>query len=212
MIYNMKPAFIFDWSGTLSDYFDIWLGVCNSILKEFNHRPLSAKEAKETFTIKYMEFYGRYIPEMTEEKQAELYEKHVHLAQLPEIFPGAIETIKTLHQNNCPLFIVSSDPTDRLLAETEKAGLKNCFTEIISYSYKKHLDIAKLVEKHNLPKEHTYYTGDTSGDIEYGKVVGVKTIGISWGFQNKDAIEKSQPDYLIDNIKEVLDIYKKHSQ
>ncbi len=46
---------------------------------------------------------------------------------------------------------------------------------------------------------------DTSGDIEAGKNVGIKTIWISRWFQDKNILKKSKPDFIIDDIKEVLE-------
>lgn len=66
--------------------------------------------------------------------------------------------------------------------------------------------IASLVKEFNLNENLTYYVGDTSGDVEAGKYAHVKTIGISWGFQDKSLLSKSDPDFLIDNILEIKDI------
>jgi phosphoglycolate phosphatase-like HAD superfamily hydrolase len=42
--------------------------------------------------------------------------------------------------------------------------------------------------------------------MEAAKIAWIKTIWISWGFQHKTILEKSNPDFLIDDIIEIKEI------
>ena len=42
--------------------------------------------------------------------------------------------------------------------------------------------------------------GDTSGDVEAGRKAGIKTIGITWGFQHEKILAAAKPDFLINDI------------
>jgi pyrophosphatase PpaX len=77
------------------------------------------------------------------------------------------------------------------------------FTKIIGDVHEKAGFLTSLKSEFNLSQDSTFYIGDTSGDVEAGKEAMVKTIGISWGFQHKSILAKSNPDFLIDNLTEI---------
>lgn len=54
------------------------------------------------------------------------------------------------------------------------------FTKVIGEIHEKGNVLVSLIQEFDLDKKMTFYVGDTSGDIEAGKIAGVKTIGISW--------------------------------
>ena len=49
-----------------------------------------------------------------------------------------------------------------------------------------------------LDKSVVYFVGDEVRDIEAGKKVGINTIAVSWGYNTKAALDKENPDCLID--------------
>ncbi len=203
---TMSKAFIFDWSGTLSNNFDCVYKCIALMFQDLGREPLTEQEFKVTFTTPYMRFWAKYFPALTKEYQNQLYNKHIHEVGEPELYSGAKEIINYLFIRGYKLFIVSSDPLTKLLPEVEKSGMSSLFTEVIGDVHEKKHAIALLIEKFSLDKNATYYIGDTDGDIEAGKIVNIKTIAISWGFQAKEVLAKSIPDYLIDDLKEIENI------
>ena len=114
--------------------------------------------------------------------------------------------INFIHISGWKIFILSSDPISKLIPETEKSGLSHLFEKVVGDVHIKGEVIKSLVNDFNLDKNLTFYVGDTSGDVEAGKFATVKTIGISWGFQHKDVLSKSKPDFLVDDIIEIKEI------
>lgn len=55
--------------------------------------------------------------------------------------------------------------------------------------------------------EQAFMVGDSDIDILAGKNAKVKTVGVTYGWLGKD-IAKHQPDYLINNIGDLLNIIK----
>ncbi len=201
----MNKAFIFDWSGTLSDNSRIFLEICHRMFVELGKEPISEEEIRRNFTLPYMNFWNKYFPDLTKERQDELNIKYTKLIdKYPELYPNVEEIINFLHDLDFKIFILSSDHV--LLSEVQRLGLEKFMTEIINKVHDKKDTIVHLLHKYNLDKNKTFYIGDTSGDVEAGKYAGVKTIGISWGFQHKDILASSNPDYLIDDIIEIKNI------
>lgn len=202
----MNKSFIFDWSGTLSDNFQCFVKVCEKIFSEFNRDLISEEEIKLNMIIPYMKFWNKYIPELSREKQCELYEKYIYQIEDPKLYAGVEEVIKNLHDTGWNLFVISSDPVSKLTLETKKSGLFDRFKKIVGGVHDKCEPMVGLVKEFGLDKNFTYYVGDTSGDVDAGKFAEIKTIGISWGFQHRDLLSKSSPDFLIDDILEIKKI------
>jgi len=126
----------------------------------------------------------------------------------PELYEKVQETIKFLHNSGSKIFVISSDPILKLSLEIEKSSLSNLFEKVTGNVHEKGEILKSLIDDFNLDKNSTFYVGDTSGDVEAGKYANIKTIGISWGFQHKNLLSKSKPDFLIDDIIEMKDIIK----
>lgn len=204
-----NKAFIFDWSGTLSDNFHLFCKVCDLMFAELGKEPISASEIKQHFTLPYMKFWNRYFPNLSRGKQCELYEKYIHQVGEPKLHEKVKEIITLLNGNDYLLFILSSDPISRLIPEVQKSGFAELIIKTVGDVYEKTDVITSFVNNFSLNKNFTYYVGDTSGDIEAGQNAGIKTIGISWGFQHKNVLSQANPNFLIDDIIEINDIIKK---
>jgi len=204
----MNKAFIFDWSGTLSDNFHCFVKVCALMFKEFGLRPISADEIRLNFDTPYMKFWHKYLPHQTQEEHHQLYEKFIHQVGEPELYPGVEVIIKYLHNLDYKIFILSSDPISKLIPEVKKSGLADLFLKVIGGLHDKKEILTSLVKEFKLDKNQTFYVGDTAGDVEAGKYAELKTVGISWGFQHKSVLAKAKLDFLIDDIIEIKEIVK----
>ena len=45
--------------------------------------------------------------------------------------------------------------------------------------------------------------GDSEVDVETGRASGVLTVGVTWGFRGRQALEKAGAEYLIDKPEEL---------
>ena len=199
----MKKAFIFDWSGTLSNNFHCFASVCSLIFRKLGREPITEKEIRPSFTLPYMKFWNKYFPDLSREEQCRLYEKYIHQVDEPELYDDVKETIEFLKSLGWQIFILSSDPASKLIPEIEKSGLSTIIEKVVGDVHEKDEIILSFIKNYNLDNKLTYYVGDTSGDVEAGKSAKVKTIGISWGFQDKSILSASNPDFLIDHIADI---------
>jgi len=201
-----NKAFIFDWSGTLSDSFHLLCKVCDLMLAEFGVKPISPAEIKSSFDNPYMKFWNKHLPELTKEKQDILYKKYIHQVGEADVYKNSKEVINYLHDHGYKIFVVSSDWPSKLLPEIEKSGFAELITKVVGETHEKKYAIVSLINDFSLDKEQTFYVGDTSGDVEAGKFAGVKTIGAAWGFQDRDKLAQAKPDFLMDDIIEIKNI------
>ena len=203
----MIKSIIFDWSGTLSNNIHAFKQVCDVIFTKFGRELISIEEIQANFDIPYMKFWNKYIPELSKEEQNKLYEETIHKADNALVYDGVLEVIQELNKKGIQLFVVSSDYKSKIISEAKEYKIFHFFKEIIFEIHEKEHALLKLIKKHNLDINQTIYVGDTSGDIYAGKKAGLKTAGISWGFQNKEKLAQAKPDFLIDDIKEIKKIF-----
>nr|WP_232826105.1 HAD hydrolase-like protein [Cyanothece sp. BG0011] len=50
------------------------------------------------------------------------------------------------------------------------------------------------------------YIGDETRDINSAKKSHVKSVGVTWGFNSSEALEKEKPDFLINHPHELITI------
>jgi phosphoglycolate phosphatase len=203
---NISKAFIFDWSGVLNDNFHCFVQVCTLMFQKYNLEPISSAETQLNFDTPYMKFWNKYIPQQTQEEHHKLYGEFMSQIAAPELYHGVDMIIRYLHAQNYKIIILSSDNVSQLMMEVEKSNLVNLFTKVIGGVHDKKETLISLIQEFELDKEKTFYVGDTAGDVEAGKYAGLKTIGISWGFQHKNVLVQSNPDFLIDDIIKIKEI------
>lgn len=54
----------------------------------------------------------------------------------------------------------------------------------------------RAMQKFSAGSEQTVMVGDCVSDIREGKMAGVKTIAVTWGFQNRELLQSESPDYV----------------
>ena len=68
--------------------------------------------------------------------------------------------------------------------------------------------IFSVLEKLGVKAKESVMVGDTDVDIKTGKNAGVRTIGVTYGFNglNKDKVIKIKPDVLVDDISDIVSL------
>lgn len=67
--------------------------------------------------------------------------------------------------------------------------------------------VLKIINELAIPKDSTIMVGDMAIDIESGREAGVITCGVTYGIGKSEDIIKAGPDYIIDSILELKDIF-----
>lgn len=66
--------------------------------------------------------------------------------------------------------------------------------------------LLKICEELNVDPQNTLMVGDTELDILCGKNAGSKTCAVSYGYREIEEIKKLNPDYMIDDLAEIINI------
>ena len=52
------------------------------------------------------------------------------------------------------------------------------------------------------------YVGDTWTDMQTGKAAGMYTVGVLWGFRDRQELEENHADQIISRPEELLELFK----
>lgn len=205
-----KKLVVFDFDGVIVDSLAQHTKAYSEICRFFG-KALPAEtldEWKAWHDPKWENNYKRLG--ITDTKKAdEIYFKFFDYANT-ETFEGIKEIIAHL-DTKYNLAIVSN--TERRLVEKElhKHGIHKHFPVINGYNHDSN-KIKRLGEALNTfgtKPEDTVMVGDAAVDIQAGKALGTKTIGILYGFTIEERITREKPDAIARSAKEIPSLIEK---
>ena len=131
--------------------------------------------------------------------------------------PYLEDVLITLKNNKVPLGIVSNTGGKRLEYFNQKLNLDEYFSVFISRDdtsvrkpnpYPINVALKEIKEnfKFSLKKENIYYVGDLPQDIECAKNAKINSIALLSGHGRKKDLEKSNPTFMLRDIRNVLEI------
>lgn len=194
---------IFDFDGTICDSIKAVVVEVNQILSEFGSRETSAEELKRKGVkglLKSRRISPLQLPRLVSEyrKRSEL----IYETALP--IEGINNVLKNLSRKH-KLGILTTNQKRVVKTFLDKHKL-NYFNFINSEKniFGKDKSLRKIISKHRLDPNETYYIGDETRDIEAAKKQQVKTLAVTWGAESKELLKKASPNMIISEPKELL--------
>ena len=201
----MKDEYIFmDMDGTIVNYHDRFYKVYSEAYIGIGKIPLS----KENW-INIRKDGTHSIPEEIRNKIDPYFEKnfeHRDYLKYDTPIPGMLNVVRSL-QKEYPIKIISFRSNNvTLLEQLERIGIYDIETIIQGYAPGKILgEKANMIQK-VIPNPQGWIIGDTEHEVIAGKKLGLKTIAVTYGDRSSEFLRKHDPDFLIDNPKEILKI------
>lgn len=140
----------------------------------------------------------------------EYYSVHGLLENDP--YPGIFELLEELHFAGKKMYIATSKLEKFALEISAHFGFDKYIVQLKGADYKgKHATkatiILHLLESRQLPpSKDIVMIGDTLFDIEGGKENGLSTIAVTYGFGEKEVLEKAEPNYLVEDLEELYEV------
>ncbi len=194
---------LWDWSGVIHDNIKSLHFAVNYILKDCGQPELNFQEYQDNWEVPYMNFYKKYAPSLTPEKQGQLFQEATIAYGPTKPFPGMIEVVKNLKQNNKKMIVVSMDPIKFLAPQIKDWDLENIFLEIFADVIDKAEGLQQILDKYNFNPQETIFIGDTTHEIEVGKQFNLLTGATPWGSQSKNRLLEANPDYIFESPQDI---------
>lgn len=122
-------------------------------------------------------------------------------------FAGMQELLKSARRNH-DIAIITSSRANVVRGYLQDHGIDDIVQSISGgeAGRSKHDSIRANMAHFSVTPEQTCMVGDAISDIRQGKLAGVKTLAVSWGFHARPLLEKESPDFLADTPEELLGI------
>lgn len=127
--------------------------------------------------------------------------------ELVTAFPGAHDTLASLRDAGVRIAAVTSRSKRTSLRSLEVVGLASFFEVVVSAEDTPSLKPDPAPLRHALAllgadKAGAAVAGDTAHDIVAGQALGIRTVGVTYGF-GPEAVRAAHPDALIESIAEL---------
>lgn len=205
----MQKLFLFDFDGVLVDSLKVYEQRVKLCLQKIG-KPIV--QSREDFLNLFEDnFYEAIVKKgidldefMNASKSIPTEVDYNQMVPFAPIFPVLAE----LKKNNI-LMVISSNISRVIHVILSTYQFNGCFRDVLGADsgYSKKEKIIHALNSFQIEKEKTYYVGDTIGDIKEARMAEVNTVAVTWGWHNKERLEKVNPDYLIEAPDELLKIY-----
>lgn len=208
----------FDVDGTILDTLDSIIHVLNETLyangfykvddKEYIRKALgygSYYLIEQALIFPYNHFYDKNVT--TQVLQDYLKRYMADDASLTKPYEGVVDLIKELKEEGYKVIAYSNKP-DSVLKPLMKEKFGDVFDDVLGQvegkAPKPNPEILlNMLDRIGISKDDAVYIGDSDVDVETARNAGMKMIAVTWGFRDRDFLEKLNPDYIVDNTKEL---------
>lgn len=126
------------------------------------------------------------------------------------IFAGLKEVLDKIRELGIDFAIVSNKPDFAAKTVVKKLYGEDYFVDVIGKREKRPLkpdptEVLDVISAQGVKKEECLYIGDTAVDMITGKNAGIYTIGVLWGFRDKEELITSGADMVIEKPSELYD-------
>ena len=216
----MKKIAIFDLDGTLVDSLGSIAGACNEALRKNGLKERDIDEYKYFAGDGALELVKRavYASDTRYEKLDNVYKVYKDIFEKDctrgvIFFQDIDKLLNQLKDRGIKLAILSNKPHERMIDVVNKIFGDNLFDMVLGYkdeeTKKPSPYGALLIAKHfNIEPKDCVYIGDTDTDMQTGKNADMYTIGVTWGFREKDELIKNKADAIVDTPMEILEYFK----
>lgn len=135
-------------------------------------------------------------------------------SHLTKPYEGIIKLLEELKEEGYILVAYSNKPDSVLQPLMKEIFGDNIFDYVIGnkeeYPAKPDKTVLTMIlDRFNVSKDEALYIGDSEVDVNTGKNTGLKTIAVTWGFRDKDFLEETGCDYIVENMDELKETIDK---
>lgn len=206
---------IFDFDGTIADTSRIILATMQATMRERGLHVATPETIKRVIGLPLKECFTHIYPGMSEIEALECASTYCDIfdanksSLTPTLFPHVAEMLRVFERHGITMSVASSRGNSSLEELLEMLDVRQHFAMVVGVDN---------VDKAKPDPEAVFYTlksmhinacdalmvGDMPVDIAMGQNAAVKTCAVTYGNSPKEDLEKSHPDYIIDDFGQLL--------
>lgn len=212
----MINTVIFDLDGTLLNTLkDLYLST-NHALAKLSYPQRSIEEVRNFVGNGVAKLIERAIPEglanCDYDKCLSVFKEYysVHMHNNTEPYEGIIKMLETLKLREFKVAVVSNK-FDSAVKDLCRRYFRNLVDISIGESgttrKKPYPDgVEKAMRELDSGPHSSIYVGDSDVDVETAHNAGLKCIGVTWGFRDREVLQKAGADYIINTPDEIFSL------
>ena len=204
---------IFDLDGTISDP-SVGISRCiNHALEALNYEPVDPERIRPMIGPPLTEIFEHFLGTLPNQEMQDLVDKYrerystVGYAE-NEIYADIPGIIAQLADSGYHMGICTSKRADYATRIVDMFGLTQHFSFVDGgdIGIKKRQQIESMVAN-GLTANSAVMIGDRAVDIVAGKSNSVASVGVLWGFGERQELEAAAPDHLLESPAELADLF-----
>ena len=203
---------IFDLDGTISDPFEGIFKSVNHALGVYGYRPATPDQIRSMIGPPLNDIFEALLGTITETRMLELVDAYrdryarVGYAE-NELYDEMKSSISSLSSAGYQLGVCTSKRADYAEKIVDMFELLRHFEFVDGgdINIRKVSQIEKLVAN-GIDASSAVMIGDRAVDIEAASQNGVASIGVTWGFGDRDELEKARADHIVDTPNELVEL------
>lgn len=213
----------FDWNGTILSDTKIVVTSANKAISHLLGRKINISEFKKNFDVPIKNYYINLgLSEKKFNKNSIKIASAFHnyyesLAIKTRTRANSRILLEWLKNKQISSLIFSNHIEDKIILQLKRLKIEKYFTTVLANyhtgsSLKTRFKKEKLREHMHIEKlkpNEVLVVGDSLEEIEIGKELECITVAITDGYCSTTRLKSAKPDYLISNLKEIIDIIKK---
>ena len=212
-------AILFDLDGTIVDSKPGILASCSAALRSLGHQSDSLEVGK-LIGPPLEEVMAELLRQLGDDRVAEAvlaYRDHYGSAGFLEttVYPGIASALNQLLALKAPLYIATSTRTIFAEQILGHLGLVALFAGVYGSEPGGVVDrkadlIADVMRRHELSADRCLMIGDRRQDVEGARANGVPTVGVLWGYGDREELTTAGATYIAAHPAELISIVEVH--
>ncbi len=200
----------FDFDGTLVDTRRLAWNILNELADKYKFRRLEdadVEKARNMTKSQFISFIGisRFrLPRILNEGR-QMMHRDVQTIQPFEGIPAILEDIRPKVKTLGILTSNICQNVEAVLAAHKLAPFE--FISSVPKLGRKHKHLACIMRTFSYDPKQIIYIGDETRDMIAAKKAGVRSIGVTWGFNSEKALHDAGAEFIVNNPKELTDIF-----
>ncbi len=217
----MIKGAIFDLDGTLLNTLESIAKAGNEMLGSFGFSPAPMKQygvfagdGADVLVERALRYSGDTELSLLEEakqRYREFFREFCSYRVTP--YEGIVPLLEELTNNNIRLAICTNKPHENAVRLIKEYFGDNRFTAVLGQreGFPKKPDptgIATILSQWGISPEECVYLGDSDVDMKTGNNAGCLTVGVLWGFRDKEELLANGADHVIANPMDLIPLLK----
>jgi phosphoglycolate phosphatase len=197
---------IFDLDGTLADSFPWFLGVLNTVAREFRFREVAENDIEPLRhgsvhdILRKLDVPLWKVPRIAHRMRAQ---KRADMAHIP-LCPGVSTMLRALADAGLTLALVSSDNEANardMLGASNAALIAHfaCGAALFGKAKK----FKRVIRQAGVAPDVTIAIGDEIRDIEAARAAGITCAAVTWGYTAPEALRAQKPDVMFRRMEDI---------